>query len=234
MQQTNGQVPPQAFPIILTSSPSLETSSLTHWISSRSQNPPPARAVPRPSRMQNLWRRFWDFLPSTRKGTTNSADLDILRKYIQDIGTRVSETPTAGFVNICEKVLNGRQDLKDNVMEVIYWQKDQLCMIELLLDHLVTESYLTTYVEPEAARKFIQGINNQDAQISFHMIHTRLSDIASVRSLLKSPNPKFIVVFQDGFNWLVDNITMNQSQDLDSIAQAIESFLENYLNHRES
>lgn len=185
-------------------------------------------AAPRPSGMQNLWRRFWDFFPSTRKGTTNSADLDILRKYIQDVGTRASETPTAGFVNACEKVINGRRDLKDSVMEVVYWQKAQIRMIGLLLDHLVTNSYLTTYFEPEAARKFVGEINDQAAQISFHSIHARLSDIASVKSLLKSPNPKFIVVFQDGFNWLVDNVTMNRNQDLESIASAIESFLENY------
>lgn len=233
MQQTNGQVPSQAFPIILTSSPSLETSSLTHWIKPHALNPPPARAVPRPSRMQNLWRKFRDFLPTTRKGTTNSADLDLLRKYVQDVGTRASETPTAGFVNVCEKVINGRRDLKDNVMEVIHWQKDQFRMIELLLNHLATESYLTTYVEPEEARKFVQGINDQEAQV-FRTIHARLSDIASVWSLLKSPNPKFIVVIQDGFNWLVDNVTMNRNKDLDSIAQAIESFLENYLNRQRS
>lgn len=113
-------------------------------------------------------------------------------------------------------------------MEVVYWQKAQIRMIGLLLDHLVTNSYLTTYFEPEAARKFVGEINDQAAQISFHSIHARLSDIASVKSLLKSPNPKFIVVFQDGFNWLVDNVTMNRNQDLESIASAIESFLENY------
>lgn len=118
-------------------------------------------------------------------------------------------------------------------MEVIHWQKDQFRMIELLLNHLATESYLTTYVEPEEARKFVQGINDQEAQV-FRTIHARLSDIASVWSLLKSPNPKFIVVIQDGFNWLVDNVTMNRNKDLDSIAQAIESFLENYLNRQRS
>lgn len=138
--------------------------------------------------MSSPWRRFWNFLPSTRKGTTSDADIDVLQKYIQDVGTRASETRMAGFVSACDKAINGRRDIKDSAMEVVYWEQAQMRMIELLLDHLVTESYLTTYLEPEAARKFVQGVDDQAAQISFCTIHARLSGISFVRSLLRSPN----------------------------------------------
>lgn len=64
-------------------------------------------------------------------------------------------------------------------------------MIELLLDHLVAESLLTIFHKPGVACKFVQKI---DYQTSFHTIHTKLTSIPSVRSLLQSPNPKFIGV----------------------------------------
>ena len=233
MSKTNGQVPASAFPIIITSSPSLESSSLTKWIAnSQSQAHPAPAPVPPPapkqSRMRKMWRRIWNLFPS--KGSTNKVDIEFLQGYLQDAATpqRAAETPTAGFLNICNKVIDGRSDLKDYAMEVIHWQKCQMKMIEHLLDHLVAESWLRTYIEPETARKFIQGMtSDQDVQI-FHTTHARLSDIPSVRALFQSPNPKFIIVFQGGVNWLIDNVTMNQDADLDQIACVIHSFLENY------
>ena len=199
--------------------------SSTKWIAnSQSQAHPPKQ-----SRMRKMWRRIWNLFPS--KGSTNKVDIEFLRGYLQDAATpqRAAETPTAGFLNLCNKVIDGRSDLKDYVMEVIHWQKCQMKMIEHLLDHLVAESWLRTYVEPETARKFVQGMttSDQDVQI-FHTTHARLSDIPSVRALFQSPNPKFIIVFQGGVNWLIDNVTMNQDADLDQIACVIHSFLENY------
>lgn len=54
--------------------------------------------------------------------------------------------------------------------------------------------------------------SEQSSQKVFCVIHRRLLDIPSVWLLLKSQNPEFIVILQDGCNWLLDNAVMNQFQ----------------------
>lgn len=46
--------------------------------------------------------------------------------------------------------------MKNNILQVIYWEQAQMRMIELLLEHLVAESHLLDYLDQDSARMFAE------------------------------------------------------------------------------
>lgn len=124
------------------------------------------------------------------------------------------------LVEVCFDALKGMggQNLKEQVVRTIMWQRRQLSLVgEHRLD-LKTQGYLYRFLDLEkVAKESTRELDDSSLKV-YTDTHDRLWSMPCVRGLLYSSGdlvPFFFFFSQDGFNFLLQNIFFNKMLEVD-------------------
>lgn len=125
----------------------------------------------------------------------------------------------------------GGEELKGRTLNTIRWQSTQMCRVKAILVHLERHSHLVKVLDRNATEKHLWGLDHNSRK-SMLRIHDRFLSISCARKLLQpTEKHKTLLLCQDAFNLLIDNVVTNRLLypdrfDLEAVARATEDYEE--------
>lgn len=164
---------------------------------------------------------------------TSNSELDAIsriRKYVNNLGSAANDGNHIELVSACYDVLrgDGNAELIQAIKNTITWQEDQIKLVQKVLDHLKNQGLLRHTLSEKAAGKRSTRRLDDTSRKTLVQVRQRLLKIASVRNLLRSDADKAVpVLYQEGFDFLLQNIIFNYSgiDSLERMAREIEEFM---------
>ena len=158
----------------------------------------------------------------------------IIRNYVDELGPSANAGEKSDLVDACFDALNGvgGDELKQQVVLTIMWQRRQLSLVGDHLLDLKTRGYLSRLLDlDKTAKESTRELDDSSLEI-YTATHDRLWSLPCVRELLYSSGDLVPILFQDGFNFLLQNIFFNQMLDpinfqIDKVISVTEHFFTN-------
>lgn len=184
-------------------------------------------------------RSFWARLRRTTTETPGIANdapdgsdmsLAMIKMYVEDLGSRMTESNRGAMATACHLVLEGRggQELIDRVVRTIAWEDTQMLRVQELLDNLIRKNLIFYFFTAEAAS---EALASHDGNITNPMAD-RILNIPMVRDMVYPSWADGFVdfAFEDASHWVCDVLLCNHLLcptrfNLDQIKASINEFL---------
>lgn len=216
-------------PIIVTSHPATDSHRrLTHWMPSTAPASPPATNMTE-KKGQN-WARFFQKLtnlfPFDRRAS-NSADLDLIKHYVDTTDPKKAASSRSGLVAMCTRVLEGQatRQIAKEVVDTIRWQKQQTSIVQLISRNLFTRGLIMELFDSgEEIEDQIDDLESQSRE-TLHLVNVKLWQLPNVQTLMQPSDQSFRVFFPDAYDYLRGTVVLNCVKhtgiDLDMIVHHI-------------
>lgn len=215
-------------PIIVTSHPAMDSHRrLTHWMLSAVPASPPTTTMIR----QKSWRarflqKLTNLFPFDHRAA-NSADLDLIKHYVDNTDLKKATTSRAGLIATCTRVLEGRatSEVTTQVINTIHWQKQQTSIVRLISRNLFIGGLIKELFDSgEEIEDRIDDLVDQSRE-TLHLVDEKLWQLSNVRTLMQPSDPNFRVFFPDAYDYLRGTVVLNCVEhteiDLDVIVHHI-------------
>lgn len=213
-------------PVITTSSRSLRSFNTSHFIlppniaeaiinTATDTHEDQLRAR---SQARKLWKTLWSSKTMTTQatdpGAANSAssdfgdmDLALINQYLEELGTEAQSHGKSGIANVCLSVLEGTatDDVKHRLAKTIVWQDEQMLKTDALLQHLVSQNFLSRHFDHQTAKTHLV-----DFQEEVQAVKTLFGEEPE---LLQSPSWEdgyISMIYPDAFEYFVNVVTCNK------------------------
>ena len=190
-------------------------------------------------RAKQCLKKLLDFFGIRDLVSNNKTDAGavLIRNYIDELGPNAYAGEKSDLVEACFDALKGAegQNLKEQVVHTIMWQRRQLSLVSEHLLDLKIRGYLSTLLDlEEVAKESARELDDTSLKV-YTDTHDRLWSIPCVRGLLYSSGNLVPICFQDGYNFLLQNIFFNQMLDpldfqIDQVLSATQHFFTNSAN----